>query len=767
MSTTPENTPQDATDVAALPVEEKIALTGGADAWHTHGAPSLGLDPIMVSDGPHGLRTQHGVGDNLGLNESVPATCFPPAVGLSATWSRSAAASVARAIGEEALSEGVSVVLGPGMNIKRSPLCGRNFEYFSEDPVLAGEIAIAYTDAIQELGVGVSVKHFALNNQETDRMRVDVTVDERTMHEIYLRAFRSVVTRAQPWTVMCSYNSVGGTLVSQNHRLLTEILRDRWGFDGLVMSDWGAVVDRPAAIQAGLDLQMPADPFAEADLRTAVEAGTVDPSALDRAACRNIELLRKGLAHRDADASYDADAHHQVALEAARKALVLLHNDGVLPLAEDAGADLAVIGDFARTPRYQGAGSSHVNATRVDTALDAIRQIAGDVPFARGFVPGGADDGADGARALREEAVELARSAGTALVFLGLGEDVESEGYDRTDMELPAVQVELLRAMREVNENVVVILSNGSAIRLPEEVRGASAVLEGWLLGQAGGQATADVLFGRVNPSGKLAESIPLQLADTPSYLHFPGDHSRVTYGEGIFVGYRGLDAVGREVAYPFGHGLSYTTFEYSDLSVSAGTGAGSDAANGAGEGGLDVEVTVTNTGDIAGREVVQVYVGVPDSKVARPVRELKGFEEVELEAGQWERVHIAIPATELQYYSIDAEGEDGTGDWVVEPGRYHVEVGASSRDLRGAADVELTGSEPTPRATFDSTPLEIMAMPGGAQAIGALLGNSQMAADPEMLKMAEQIPVGRFTGIGGMTRDQVQQFLDAVNAGA
>jgi beta-glucosidase len=771
MSQTPENTPQGPTDVAALPLEEKIALTGGSDAWHTHGVPSLGLDPIMVSDGPHGLRTQHGVGDNLGLNESVPATCFPPAVGLSATWSRSAAASVARAIGEEALAEGVSVVLGPGMNIKRSPLCGRNFEYFSEDPHLAGEIAVAYTNAIQELGVGVSIKHFALNNQETDRMRVDVTVDERTMHEIYLRAFRSVVTRARPWTVMCSYNSVGGTLMSQNHRLLTEILRDQWGFDGMVMSDWGAVVDRPAAIEAGLDLQMPADSFAEEDLRRAVAAGTVDPSALDRAAGRTIDLLRKGLAHRDPEASYDVDGHHQVALEVARKALVLLHNDGILPLDEEDGGDLAVIGDFARTPRYQGAGSSHVNATRVDTALDAIRAIAGDVPFARGFAPGGddgaaGDDGADQARVLREEAVEVARAAGTVVVFLGLGEDVESEGYDRTDMELPATQVELLRAVREVNENVVVVLSNGSAIRLPEDVRGASAVLEGWLLGQAGGQATADVLFGRANPSGKLAESIPLQLADTPSYLHFPGDHSRVTYGEGIFVGYRGLDAVGREVAYPFGHGLSYTTFEYSDLAVSPGTGAA--------EGGLDVEVTITNTGDIAGREVVQAYVGVPDSKVARPVRELKGFEEVELEAGQWERVHITIPATELQYFSIDAGGEDGgstgvedgTGDWVVEPGRYHVEVGASSRDLRGAADVDIAGSEPAPRATFDSTPLEIMAMPGGAEAIGALLGTSQMATDPEMLKMAEQIPVGRFTGIGGMTREQVQQFLDAVNAG-
>jgi beta-glucosidase len=700
----------------------------------------------MVSDGPHGLRTQHGAGDNLGLNDSVPAICFPPAVGLASTWSRSSAEAVAIAIAEEAKAEGVSVVLGPGMNIKRSPLCGRNFEYFSEDPHLAGELATAYTNAMQGHGVGVSVKHFALNNQETDRMRVDVEVDPRTMHEIYLRAFRTVVTRAQPWTVMCSYNSVGGTLVSQNHFLLTEVLREQWGFEGLVVSDWGAVVDRAAAVAAGLDLQMPADPFAEEDLRAAVEAGTADVDALDRAASRVVDLLRKGAEHLDPGASYDPAAHHQVSLDAARNAIVLLQNDGILPLAEDQN-DLVVIGDFAQTPRYQGAGSSHVNATQVSTALDAIRAVAGaEVPFARGFVPGGSAD----AETLRAEAVDVARGAGTVLLFLGLGEDVESEGFDRTDMDLPAVQEALLEAVRAVNEHVVVILSNGSAIRLPASVRDCPAVLETWLLGQAGGQATADVLFGRVNPSGKLAETIPLRLEDTPSYLHFPGEHSRVRYGEGLFVGYRGFDATSREVAYPFGHGESYTTFAYKDL-----------AAQVEADGSLTVEVTVTNTGDRIGRDVVQVYLGVPDSAVTRPVRELKGFADPELDPGEESRVSVRIPVADLQYW------DEGAEDWAVEAGTYRVEVGSSSRDLPLAVEVRLEGDQEPVVATFDSTPLEILAMPGGREVFEAAFAGQGVFQDPEMWKMAEQIPVGRFTGIGGASREQIQQLLDAVNQAA
>lgn len=728
-----------------LTAAEKVALTGGADFWHTHDVPSRGLPGIMVADGPHGLRVQKGEGDHLGLHDSVPATCFPPAVGLAATWSRGTTAAVAAAIGQEALAEGVSVVLGAGMNLKRSPLCGRNFEYLSEDPHLTGELAVAYVGGMQATGVGTSVKHFALNNQETDRMRVDVSVDERTLHEVYLRAFRAVVTRARPWTVMCSYNSVLGTLVAENSFLLTDVLRGQWGYEGLVISDWGAVVDRPRSVAAGLDLQMPADPGAQQALTDALETGDIDPAAVDRAAGAVLDLIGKGLAARDETATYDVEAHHQVALEAARRAIVLLTNNGILPLPEpeQAVAGLAVIGDFAATPRYQGAGSSHVTPTRLATALGSIREIAGEVPFARGFAAGGAED----EEALRAEAVELARGAGTTVLFLGLGEDVESEGFDRTDMELPAAQERLLEDVLAVTDQVVVVLSHGSALRLSPTLRAVPAVLEAWLLGQAGGEATAEILFGRVNPSGKLAESIPLALSDIPSALHFPGEHGRVTYGEGLFVGYRGLDARGTEVAFPFGHGRSYTTFEHADV-VAAARGDG-----------LTAEVIVTNTGSRAGREVVQAYVSVPDSAVARAPRELKGFADVELDAGESRRVRIDIPATELQYWSTRA------GHWVVEGGTYRVEIGASSRDLRGSAEAELTGDEPVLTATLETTPLELLQIPGGQEKLEALLGNSPFFQDPELRKMGEQIPLGRFTGLAGFPREQIQQFLDHVNA--
>ncbi|MFC7457611.1 glycoside hydrolase family 3 C-terminal domain-containing protein [Brachybacterium sp. GCM10030267] len=737
----------DIAPAADLTPDEKVALTGGADFWHTHGVPSQDLPGVMVADGPHGLRVQKAEGDHLGLNDSVPATCFPPAVGLAATWSRETASAVAAAIGEEALAEGVSVVLGPGMNLKRSPLCGRNFEYFSEDPILTGEMAVAYVNGMQERGVGTSVKHFALNNQETDRMRIDVQVDERTLHEMYLRAFRAVVTRAQPWTVMCSYNSVLGTLVSENSFLLTDVLRGQWGFEGLVVSDWGAVVDRPRSVAAGLDLQMPADPGAQQALAEALAEGSISPEHVDRAAGLVLDLIRKGLAQRDESASYDVGAHHQAALEAARRAIVLLRNDGTLPLeAGAAGRDggLAVIGDFAASPRYQGAGSSHVNPTRLTTALDSIRGIAGAVPFARGFTPGGSEED----EALRAEAVDLARRAETVVLFLGLGEDVESEGYDRTDMELPAAQERLLEEVLAVNDRVVVVLSNGSAIRLSQTLRSAPAVLEAWLLGQAGGEATAEVLFGLTNPSGKLAETIPLRLEDTPSYLHFPGEHGRVTYGEGLFVGYRGLDARGTEVAYPFGHGLSYTSFEYSDASATTTAD------------GIAVELTVTNTGERTGREVVQVYASLPGSRITRAPRELKGFGDVELEPGASGRMRIDIPLADLQYWSVRE------GAWLVEGGTYHLELGASSRDLRLSIDVEVAGDEPVPTATVSSTMLEIMEIPGGREKLEALMADSPLFNDPEMRKMAEQIPVGRFTGLGGYSHEQIQRFLDTVNAG-
>ncbi|MCT1653490.1 glycoside hydrolase family 3 C-terminal domain-containing protein [Brachybacterium muris] len=756
-----------ASERSRLTADEKIALTGGRDFWHLHEVPSQELPSIMVTDGPHGLRKQSSEGDHLGLNDSEPATCFPPAVGLAATWSRETAAAVGRAIAEEARSQQVSVVLGPGINIKRSPLCGRNFEYFSEDPHLTGELATAYVDGVQEQGVGTSLKHFAVNNQETDRLRVSAEVDERTLHEIYLRSFRTVVTRAQPWTVMCSYNAVGGTLASENPFLLTEVLRDQWGFEGLVVSDWGAVADRGRAVAAGLDLQMPADPAGEEDLRAGLENGTVDQAAVDRAAGLVEQLIRRSVENlSEAETEIDVEGHHQVALEAARRAIVLLQNDGILPLdvpaggGKDPGAGgsgtgdactgptpLAVIGDFAATPRYQGAGSSHVNPPRLTTALDSIRSLTGtEVPFARGFEPG-----KDADAGLQGEAVDLARrtaeAGGTVLLFLGLGEDVESEGYDREDMELPAAQVELLEAIRQVTGRVVVLLSNGSAVRLPAAVTAAPGVLETWLLGQAGGEAVADVLFGRANPSGHLAETIPLRLEDTPSYLHFPGDHSRVRYGEGLFVGYRGFDALGTEVAYPFGHGLSYTTFELGDLAVTSGAD------------GLDVTVTVTNTGDRAGRAVVQAYVSVEGSTVTRPLRELKGFGDVTLEPGASEQLSIRIPREDLQFWSVVE------GTWVVETGTYAVEVGFSSRDLPLRAEVEIAGDEPTPVVDTTWTVGEVMALPAAQAVLAPLFAQMPIAEDPEMQKMIAQMPLNRLSGLGGLDRAMIQQLVDAVNA--
>ncbi|PZP13738.1 MAG: glycosyl hydrolase [Brachybacterium faecium] len=747
-STTSTDNSQD----TALTADEKIALTGGRDFWHLHEVPSQGLPAIMVTDGPHGLRKQSaGEGDHLGLNDSDPATCFPPAVGLASTWSRETAAAVGRAIAEEARSQQVSVVLGPGINIKRSPLCGRNFEYFSEDPHLTGELATAYVNGVQEQGVGTSLKHFAVNNQETDRLRVSAEVDQRTLYEIYLRAFRTVVTRAQPWTVMCSYNAVNGTLASENPYLLTEVLRDQWGFEGLVVSDWGAVAHRGRAVAAGLDLQMPADPSGEADLRAGLEDGTVQQAQVDRAAGLVEKLIRRSVENlADEVTDIDTDGHHQVALEAARRAIVLLQNDGILPLPDPADEDqlsLAVIGDFAATPRYQGAGSSHVNPPRLTTTLDSIRALTGtEVPFARGFEPG-----KDADAGLQGEAVDLARrtaeAGGTVLLFLGLGEDVESEGYDREDMELPAAQIELLEAIQQVTDRVVVLLSNGSAVRLPAAVTAAPAVLETWLLGQAGGEAVADVLCGRANPSGHLAETIPLRLEDTPSYLHFPGENSRVRYGEGLFVGYRGFDALGTEVAYPFGHGLSYTTFEVRDLSAASG------------DDGLDVTVTVTNTGDRSGRAVVQAYVSVPGSTVTRPRRELKGFGDATLEPRASEQLSIRIPREDLQFWSLAHDS------WVVESGTYAVEVGFSSRDLPLRAEVEVSGDEPPPVVDTTWTVGEVMALPAAQAVLAPLFSQMPIAEDPEMQKMIAQMPLNRLSGLGGLDRAMIQQLVDAVNA--
>ena len=724
-------------------IQSKISLTGGVDFWHTPAIENAGLPEVMLTDGPHGVRKQSGSSDHVGINSSEPATCFPPAVGLASSWSVPLLDEVGVALGEECRALGVGVLLGPGLNIKRSPLCGRNFEYFAEDPLVAGELASALVRGIQSQGIGTSVKHFAANNQETDRMRRDSQIDERTLREVYLRGFAKVVTKAKPWTIMCSYNKVNGTFASENHFLLTEVLRDEWGFDGFVMSDWGAVQDRVRALKAGLDLEMPANAEHEQGVRKALAAGEIDEATIERAYARVEKVLRKAVASlADAPDGFDVHAHHALARKVAEKCIVLLSNDGILPLKPE--TKVAVVGEFARTPRYQGAGSSRVNPTRVDNALDAINALVGyEVPFAPGFTTA---PGQELAASAHDDAVAIARNADVVLAFLGLGESHESEGYDRDTCDLPAEQLALLKDLLSANPNVVVVLSNGSSVLLPFADR-VRAIAEGWLLGQAGGPAIADVLFGLVNPSGKLTETIPRRLEDVPSYLHFPGDLSGVRYGEGLFVGYRGYDAAAIDVAFPFGHGLSYTSFGYSELAVTAD------------DSGLSVAVTVTNTGERAGREVVQAYVSITGSSVVRVPRELKAFTDVTLEPGESRRVELAIPTEELAYWSVIDHG------WVVEGGTYTVEVGSSSRDLRSSGTAEVAGNEPVRPLTLQSTVSEALAVPGFADLLKPLIGIFG-DDDPDMIRMMEAMPLAALVGFSGQPEDEFLAMLDGLNAG-
>lgn len=736
-----------------LSLAEKASLLSGADFWHTAALEGHGVPSIMLTDGPHGLRKQRGSGDHLGLGDSVPATCFPPAVAMGSSWDVDLVRRVGEAIGTEAVVENVAVVLGPGVNIKRSPLCGRNFEYFSEDPIVAGVLGAAMVDGIQSRGVGASLKHFAANNQETDRMRVSADVDPRPLREIYLRAFQRVVSEARPWTVMCSYNRLNGVYASEDRWLLTTVLREEWGFDGVVVSDWGAVDDRVRALAAGLDLEMPGSRGAtNAQLVAAVADGSLDPDVVDVAAGRVLALVHRTTTAVGNQAPVDVDAHHALAREAAGRSVVLLKNDdGLLPLARD--ANIAVIGAFAVEPRYQGAGSSTISPTRLDRALDEIRSLAtGSVTYAAGFSTS-VDVSEVEAEDLRDEAVATASGADVAVVFLGLPARLESEGYDRDDVDLPAAQLAVLRAVVAVNPNVVVVLSNGGVVALPF-ASSVPAILEGWLLGQAGGGATADVLFGVVNPSAKLTETIPLRLADSPAYLDFPGEFSHVRYGEGLFVGYRWYDARDLGVAYPFGHGLSYTTFEYG--SVSASTLA---------DGDVDVRVAVTNTGPVSGREVVQLYSSLPGAVTQRPPRELKAFASVALEAGETREVTLRVRRKDLAYWDVRVDS------WIVEGGTYTFEVAASSRDVRATVPVEVSGDPVALPLSRTSSIGEVMADPVAGPILQAAVAEMTSGAPdtaallPEgvdLQKMLDSFPIGR---VGMFAADVDHAMVDALLA--
>lgn len=750
-------------DISAsdLTLAEKASLTSGADFWSTKAIERLGQPSIMLADGPHGLRKQAGKTDHLGMSGSLPATCFPPSVGLGSAWDPDLVEQVGAAIGTEAAAENVAVVLGPGINIKRSPLCGRNFEYFSEDPLISGVLGAAWVRGLQSTGTGASLKHLAANNQEFDRIRVSSDVDMRPLREIYLRGFERVVRDEQPWTVMCSYNRINGVYASEDPWLLTRVLRQEWGFEGLVVSDWGAVNDRLVGLPAGLDLEMPSSGGrTDARLVAAVQAGTLAEEALETAAGRVLELVRKARQRPPAAVPLDVDAHHALARQAAGRSIVLLRNDGILPLARH--ARIAVIGAFAAHPRYQGAGSSLINPTRLDKALEEIRALAGgEVAYAPGFTLDGEGSGDGDDAALREQAAGVAREAEVVVVFLGLPATQESEGFDREHLDLPAAQLDLLDAVLEANPATVVVLSNGGAVALPFRDR-VPAIVEASLLGQAGGGATADVLFGVVNPSAKLTETIPLRLEDNPSYGNFPGEFGHVRYGEGIMVGYRWYDSRGLDVAYPFGHGLSYTTFAYGNPSAEL------DA-----DGDVVVSVPVTNTGGVRGREVVQVYASLPGSRVERAPRELKGFGSVTLEPGQCADVQILVRRTDLAYWDIRVDR------WVVEGGEYAFDVAASSRDIRATATVAVPGDEVVLPLTMESSVGDLLAHPVAgpvvrgvfAQVTGTLdaAAAAMMPNDDALRKMMASFPLSRLAGFPGLpvTFEQIEQLVAYANANA
>jgi len=717
---------------------ERAALTSGQDSWST--TPYADIPSMVLSDGPHGVRR---VVDEkaLGIGSSVPATCYPPAVSLAASWDDELIGEVGRALGREAKALGVSVLLGPGINIKRSPLGGRNFEYASEDPLVAGRYGVAFVRGVQSEGVAATPKHFAANNQETDRLRVSSQVDERALREIYLPAFERVVTEAQPWALMTAYNLVNGVYASEDPWLLTTVLREEWGFDGIVMSDWGSVWDRVAALVAGLDLEMPPTRTDNRIVR-AVEHGEADDSSLQRVVDGMRRLASRTTSVRaDAPGSVDVDAGHALARRAAQQSAVLLRNDGALPLAAD--ARVAVVGELARAPRFQGNGSSRINPTRIDDLLAALtaRRGAEMTTFAAGYrLDGRADD------ALLREAVCAVSAADVAVVAVGLPDHLESEGFDRDDLQIPAVQTALVVSLASTGTPLVVVLSSGGVLDLREIDPRATSLVHGGLLGQAGGSALADLLTGDVNFSAKLTETIAHRLEDSPSFPTFPGRNGIAVYGESVFVGYRGFDARGTAVAYPFGHGLSYTTFAYTALSVHP---CGSDGAR--------VEVTVRNTGERAGAEIVQFYVGADDAVTqGRPIRELRDYVRVALEPGEQQTLSVQLPMRAFSLWDARAHR------WTAPEGRYRIEVGASSRDIRAVGELRYPG-DGQPLVITRSTSLgELRDHPIGRDILAGI-AERRGATGPipeELMGMVNQTPLIKLTAWGdGITEEMVDAW--------
>jgi len=655
--------------IKKMTLEEKAALCIGASPWTTTPIERLGLPELTVSDGPHGVRRVADVKDLVAA--SLPATCFPTASCMASTWDVELIHAMGQALAEECIALKVDVILGPGANMKRTPLGGRNFEYYSEDPYLAGQMAASFIAGVQSKGVGTSIKHFATNNQEFQRLTISSEVDERTLREIYLPAFETAIKKAKPWTVMCAYNKLNGTYCSENHRLLVDILKDEWGFEGFVVSDWGAVHDRVASLKGGLDLEMPGPK--ERRVNAVVEAvcsGALGESVLDESVRRILSIVFKA-AETSKGGSFDTAAHHALARRIAAEGMVLLKNNGILPLKEQ--QHIAVIGRAAEEAHFQGGGSSHINPIQVDNPFKELQKSAGDteLTYAEGYPAGTAFD-----QELIDRAVEVAHTADVALLYIALPGFKESEGYDRADLDLTPQQVALIKAVTAVQPRTVVILNNGAPVVMSEWIDGTAAVLEAWMMGQAGGGAIADVLYGKVNPSGRLAETYPLKLVDTPAFINFPGGNGEVRYGEGIFIGYRYYDAKEVPVQFSFGYGMSYTTFTYKNPKVSVASFRDVD--------GLTVSVDVTNTGKVAGKEVVQVYVHDHKSRLVRPPKELKGFTKIELQPGETKTVTLVLDFRAFAYYHPAYQ------QWITEDGEFAILIGASSSDIRCIQTVTL-----------------------------------------------------------------------------
>lgn len=694
--------------ISKMTLEEKVALCSGSDFWHTKSIERLGVPNIMFSDGPYGLRKQDLKNDNLGINNSIKAVCFPASCATAASFNRSLIYRLGEGLGIACQSENVATILGPAVNIKRSPLCGRNFEYFSEDPFLTSEMATNYIKGVQSKNIGTSIKHFLANNQEHRRMTSSSNIDERTLREIYLTAFESPIIDGKPWSVMCSYNRVNGVQVSESYRFLTTVLRNEWGFDGYVLSDWGAVKDRILGLKAGLDLEMPSsNGMNDKDIIEAVGDGSLDEKILNKSVERILNSVFKYEKNKNVNVEWNKEEQHKLAREIEDECIVLLKNEDILPL--DGKSSTAFIGLFAKEPRYQGGGSSHINSFKIESALEAVKSKQ-NVLYAQGYNV----DNELINRNLINEAVSIAKNVKTAIVFVGLPDSFESEGYDRKHMKLPVNQTELIKAIIEVQPNTVIVLHNGSPIEMPwiNEVKG---VIELYLGGQAVGASTVDILYGDVNPSGRLPETFPIKLEDNPSYLFYGGEKDNVEYREGIFVGYRYYDKKNIDVLYPFGYGLSYTKFKYSNMKLDKKRMRDTDI--------LTVSVDITNVGDVFGKEVVQVYVEDVDGDIIRPIRELKGFEKVPLYPGETKTVSFKLSKRSFAYFNTEIN------DWHVESGEFIISIGKSSREIICNSKIFVESTVKIPIIYNDNT------------TIGDLLNNTEtmMVLKPLLDKFGEK----------------------------